>query len=169
MADKTNWKNLENYDYLGAYSLDGIAPEIVVTIKKVSQKEVTGEGGIKAAKIIAEFEESKVDGVVIKPMILCKTNCKTIVKIYNSDFIEDWIGKKITIFPTTTRFGRETKPCLRIRPEAPKEEIFNCEVCGKEIPKKLYLQMKNAYGAGLCSAECKEKFLATKNEENKGD
>lgn len=166
MAEKTNWKNLESYDYLGAYSLDGIAPEIVVTIKKLIQKEVVGEGGIKAVKIVAEFEENNVDGVVIKPMILCKTNCKIISKLYDSDFVEDWIGKKITIYPTTTRFGRDTKPCLRIRPEIPKEENYNCEVCGKEIPKKLYQQMKAAYGAGLCSAECKEKYLSSQKKEN---
>lgn len=39
-----------------------------------------------------------------------------------------------------------------------------CSVCGKPIPPKLYNQSIEKYGAALCSAECKEKMLASKEE-----
>lgn len=39
-----------------------------------------------------------------------------------------------------------------------------CSVCGKPISQKLYNQSIEKYGAALCSAECKEKFMASKEE-----
>jgi len=44
------------------------------------------------------------------------TNSKSIAKLYGP-FIEDWAGKKITLFASTTRLAGETVECLRIRPK----------------------------------------------------
>lgn len=90
-----HWKNLANYDYLGAYSLEGKADEVVLTIKEIKRQLVTAEGGKSENCIVASFEETNVDGVEVKPMVLNKTNCKTIEKIYKTGEIENWIGKKL--------------------------------------------------------------------------
>lgn len=152
-----HWKNLANYDYLGTYSLDGIAEEITVTIKEIKKERVTATGGSSEDCIVAHFAEENVDGVVIKPMVLNKTNCKTIEKIYSSGDIESWIGKQITVFPTTTRFARDIVPCLRIRDTIPVAKVYNCAVCGKEITKVNYNASIKKYGIAVCSAECLEK------------
>ena len=43
-----------------------------------------------------------------KPMILNRTNCKTIAKLHGSPEVEDWVGKKIQIYATTTKVAGET-------------------------------------------------------------
>ena len=48
-----------------------------------------------------------------------KTNGRTIAKLYGKT--ENWIGKRITLFPTDTRgAGGQTVPCIRVRPNEPK-------------------------------------------------
>ena len=77
MEHLTHWKNQFNYDYLGAYSLsDG--KDIVLTIKETKKEMVTGANGQKSECFVAYFHEN------VKPMILNKTNCKAIEKMYKT-------------------------------------------------------------------------------------
>lgn len=173
--EKTNWKNLANYDYLGAYSLDGTGlSEIVLTIKSIRRERVTAAGGNSEDCIVAYFDETKYDNkVIVKPMVLNKTNCKIISELYKSQFIEDWIGKKIIIYATTTKFARDIVPCLRVKKELPKQETYSCSVCGKPIDKKTYEGSVAKYGVALCGKECLNRYKDTQdikdenvNEEN---
>lgn len=157
-----HWKNLANYDYLGAYSLEGIASEITLTIKTIKVEKVTANGGSSEDCIVAYFEEKNVGKVEVKPMVLNKTNCKTIEKVYGTGNVEEWIGKPITVFATTTRFQRDVVPCLRVKEEKP---VFTCSVCGKEIAKATYDASGAKYGAALCSKECLEKMNGTGGNE----
>ena len=77
-----HWKNLANYDYLGAYSLDGVAEEVTLTIKEINRKLVTAQGGSSEMCTIALFEEKEVNGVVVKPMVLNATNLRVGGNIY---------------------------------------------------------------------------------------
>lgn len=110
---KTHWKSLINPDYLGAYSL-GDLEEMTVTIDFVQVEEVTGAQGKKEYCSVARLVDQK-------PMILNVTNSKSIAKLYGQ-FIEDWSGKQITLYATTTRLGQDTVECLRIRPKVAKKE-----------------------------------------------
>ena len=76
----TNWKNLANYDYLGAYSLQGITNQVTLTIKDVKKERVTAAGGASEYCIVVYFNETNKNGVVVKPMVMNKTNCKMITK-----------------------------------------------------------------------------------------
>lgn len=149
-----HWKNLSNYDYLGAYSIDGVASELVLTIKDIRVEEVTGVGGIKDKCIVAVFEETDVGGIEIKPMILNKTNCKAIEKALGTGDVLKWVGKKITIFVTTTKYQRDIVPCLRVKDVEP---VVKCSVCGKDIDTNLFNLSIIKYGKAFCSKECKEK------------
>ena len=92
--EKTHWKQNFNYDYLGSYSLaDG--KEVVLTMAATKKELVTGGDGKKKECFICYFKE-KADW--IKPMILNRTNCKTIEKMYGTPYIEEWAGKQITIY-----------------------------------------------------------------------
>ena len=112
---KTHWKVLVNPDYIGAYALNG--KDLTVTIEKVIREMVTGDGGKKDECTVAYLKGHK-------PLILNRTNSKTITKIYNSPYIEDWAGKKITLYPSTTRVAGDTVECLRIRQTAPKSSEY---------------------------------------------
>lgn len=166
--EKTNWKNLANYDYLGAYSLDGTGlDEIVLTIRTIKRERVTSNGGASEDCIVAYFEEKTYkDKVMVKPMVLNKTNCKIISDLYNSPFIEDWIGKKIIIYATTTKFARDVVPCLRVKKSLPEEENYSCSICGKPIDKKTYEGSVAKYGVALCGKECLNRYKDTQNNDN---
>lgn len=110
---KTHWKSLINPDYLGAYSL-GDLEELTVTIDYVQVEEITGAQGKKEYCTVARM-------VGEKPMILNVTNSKTIGKLYGP-FIEDWAGKQITLYATTTKMAGEVVECLRVRPKVVKAE-----------------------------------------------
>jgi hypothetical protein len=107
-VSKTHYKRLLNPDYIGAYSLPE-GEDLTVTIDYVQREEVTGAGGKKDECSVAHL-------VGEKPMILNATNSKTIAKLYGP-YIEDWAGKPITLFASTTKLAGETVVCLRIRPK----------------------------------------------------
>jgi hypothetical protein len=157
-----HWKNIANYDYLGAYSLEGSPNNLLLTIKTIKQEKVTSENGKSEMCIVACFEETQVGKVIVKPMILNKTNCKTIEKVYGSGEIENWIGKKIIVYATETRLGRDMVPCLRVKNEKP---VLACSVCGKEIEDKIYNASIAKYGTPVCSKECVEKLNNNEGKE----
>ena len=118
METKTHWKKQFNYDYLGSYSLpDG--KDVVLTIKETKKEMVTSGTGSKEECFICYFTE-KHDWV--KPMILNRTNCKTIEKVYATPFIEEWSGKKVQIgIEQGIRAFGDVVDGLRIRKVQPKE------------------------------------------------
>lgn len=166
MTQNVHWKNLANYDYLGAYSLEGTGiDELVLTIKDVKKEKVTAPGGASDDCVVLYFEEKKYkDNVVVKPMVANKTNCKTIEKMYGA-MIGGWIGKKIIVYATTTKYARDIVPCLRIKNEKPQEDIYTCSVCGQVIDKKTYDGSIAKYGVALCSKECLERYKAAQAAE----
>lgn len=109
-TNKHHWKQFINLDYIGAYMLAG--RDLTVKIVSVSQEMVTGDKGKKEMCMVARLEGQK-------PFIINRTNAKMITKLLGSPYIEDWAGKSITLYPTTTSVGGETVECLRVRPQLP--------------------------------------------------
>lgn len=104
---KTHYKRLMNPDYIGAYSLNE-SEDLTVVIAHVAREVITGSGGKKEECTVAHLKGQK-------PMILNSTNQKSIAKLYGP-YIEDWAGKPITLFASTTKLAGDTVECLRIRP-----------------------------------------------------
>lgn len=105
---KTHWKKLVNPDYLGAYSIpDG--EDLVVTILSVSAQKVKGADGKEETCSVATLKNQK-------PWILNMTNQKTIQKLHGP-YIEDWVGKQVVLYATTTKIAREEVECIRVRPK----------------------------------------------------
>ena len=154
---KTHWKQLVNMDYIGSYALpDG--NDLTLTIAKVVKEMVTGASGRKEQCMVMYFKEPQY-----KPMILNRTNAKTITNLCGSAFVEDWVGHRVTLYASTTRFGGDIVECLRIRPTeaaatASSAQII-CEGCGKPIeaaygmnPEQLAANTKAKFGKAYCSA-----------------
>ena len=70
MNEKTHWKKYTNPNYLGAYAFQP-GEEKTVTIKEVKREAVQNQSGTEECTV-AHFVED------VKPLILNKTNCKTI-------------------------------------------------------------------------------------------
>lgn len=113
MTGKTHWKRLINPDYIGAYSLEE-GQDLSVVIESVCRDVVTGTGGKKEESTIAYLKGQK-------PFILNNTNSKSIAKLYGP-YIEDWSGKPINLFASTTKLAGDTVECLRIRPVVAKRQ-----------------------------------------------
>ena len=98
--------------WLKCDDLDG---DTKVTISNFTV-ETLADGSQKPAVEFAELE---------KPMILNKTNSKSIAAIWG-DETTGWLGKKILLYQTEVNFMGEMHPCIRIRmcpPEAVKVPI----------------------------------------------
>lgn len=108
---QTHWKKLTNPDYLGAYSLDE-GEKRTVEIIQVSREMVAGLDGKKEECTVAFLKAEK-------PLILNKTNCKTITKVLGTPYIEEWSGKKITIYAEKVKAFGDVVDAIRIVPSAP--------------------------------------------------
>ena len=156
---RTHWKQLQNNDWIGAYALqDG--QDLTLTIDKAMQEQVTGNNGKREMCLTVHWLERDY-----KPMIVNRTNAKTITKVTGSPYIEDWHGKQITLYVDTTRLGSDIVECLRIRPYAPKQTAtvnaeLVCADCGKPITDAYGMSAAQVadstskkYGRPLC-ADC---------------
>ena len=163
---KTHWRSLFNPNYFGCYCFED-SKDIVLTIKDIRIETVTGEGGKKEDCTVMYFEED------VKPLICNKTNCKIMAKLYKSPQIEDWIGRKVQLYPDhNVRFGSDIVEGVRVRPFLPREttEKPKCQECKKEIQalgknsaQHMAEYTAKKYGKPLC-AECATKLSAARKE-----
>ena len=111
--EQTHWKKLTNPHYVGAHDLQP-GQELKVTIESIANEVVKMFDG-KTVKeetcIVAHLKGGK------KPMIFNKTNCKIIAKNLNTPYIEDWVGKSITIYAAKVRAFGEVTEALRVKAE----------------------------------------------------
>ncbi len=104
-----DYRSMYDREYVGAWDLPGDA---TVEIVKVDCKELNN-GKSKNKKPVLWFKGKD------KAFVCNKTNGKIIAGLYGND-MDKWIGKKITLYATTTNAMGETVDCIRIRNVAPK-------------------------------------------------
>lgn len=107
---QTHWKQLVNPDYLGAYSLQPGETK-VLTIASVTNEKVKGQGGKTQTCMVVRWIESE------KPMILNRTNAKTIQHITGTPYIENWSGTKIMIHAEKVDAFGDIVEALRVKKE----------------------------------------------------
>jgi len=125
----THWKKLTNPDYFGSHDLfvdDNNYSEVVVTLVKVEKKKVKGADGKDSECIVATTAETK-------PIILNKTNCKTITRLFQSPAIEKWAGRKVKIGVDKVKAFGDMTDALRVR-----NEVIS------DAPKRTYEDEMNA-------------------------
>jgi hypothetical protein len=86
--------------------------EKTFTIEKVARLTSSGRDGETKRQPVIRFK-----GIPL-PFALNKTNGATIEQLYGRN-PKDWIGKRVTLFPTTTQVGRNTMDCIRVKNKAP--------------------------------------------------
>ena len=154
---KTHYKKFLNPDYLGAYALED-GRDIILTIGSIKQDTVVGTDGKKEVCSVCHFREKNV-----KPMILNATNSKTIAKLFDSPYVEDWVGHRIQIGIERVKAFGDVWDALRVRafhPVPAAEEIPTvCADCGAEIlaagkltPAETAAYTYQKYGRPLCAS-----------------
>lgn len=121
MSDMTHYRKVFDSPYLS--SADIVEP-VVLTIAKVTQ-EIDKTKKSKDVFNTAYFQEREIrPGEKLKPMILNATNSKMMDRLTGTPFIEDWAGRRITIYvDANVKFGRDTVEGLRIRAAAERRPL----------------------------------------------
>ena len=122
MTTSTHWRKMTNPDYFGSHDLvqnDGSFGQITVTITSVAQEKVKGADGKDSLCIVAKTAETK-------PIILNKTNCKTITKVLGTPIIERWAGQRIVVGVERVKAFGDVTDAIRVKatkptPETPKD------------------------------------------------
>lgn len=111
-STRTDYRSLYDKDYIGAWDLKD--KDVTVTITKVKGGELVGLGGRKSKKPII-FMRGTEKGFAINA-----TNGKTIATMYGNH-VEVWVGKRITLYKSSTRNpnGEGDVECIRVRPKIP--------------------------------------------------
>jgi hypothetical protein len=166
----THWKKLVDTNFLGSYSFDDVVGAgTVATISKISREETYNpQTSKKEMCTVATFREN------IKPMILNKTNCKTIQVLSGTPFVEKWVGLAIKIVVEKVKVKGELILALRIAkekvtagqtpartsPPPTQTAQIHCEDCndyitgfGEHTAQALAEYTEKKYGKKLC-AEC---------------
>ena len=153
---KTHWKSLaDTSQYLGKQHF-GPDEKKDVTIERVEEQTVENHAKrTKDIKAIIYFEEPDV-----RPLIANKTNRAAIASLLDSPFIEDWTGRKITLWvdpKVPNNFDQSNPGAVRVWPTLPKDEIVICENCGTVIEphgdysvKKIVTRSRARWNKSLC-------------------
>lgn len=108
--EATDYRAFFDSKVLRVWHLAGAEKTLTIEKVKVLTTEMSGE---KKKQPELCFKGIKL------PFALNKTNAATIAQLYGNA-PRDWIGKRVTLYPTTTQFGRNTVDCVRVKPEKPK-------------------------------------------------
>jgi hypothetical protein len=121
----THWRLAFPTDYLAAADFRG--RDVTLQIKSVALEDLPLAGTSKTERRpVVTFAKTP------KKLVLNKTNSKTIAKLLGP-YMSKWAGKQITLYPTTTEFGRETVECIRVRGKLPAQKQEAGEVEADEV------------------------------------
>lgn len=160
----THWKKLTNPNYLGSYAFQP-GEEKAVTIASVGQETVTNpaEPEKKENCIVAHFQQPE------KPLILNKTNCKTIERLAGTPDIEQWPGVGIILCVQRVPAFGDLVEAVRVRPVKP----FFCSDCsgvisgyGNKSHTEIREHTRKEYGRQLCAA-CATKAAESRRQQDK--
>lgn len=123
MAD---YRSYFDADFLYAFHLQG--RDVTVEIEKVTGGKLKDKEGKESRKPFVYFKGKQ------KPLALNKTNGAAIAAMYGKE-TNGWVGKLVTLYPTTTNAFGAVHDCVRIRPAKPKGGVTNGYDENAEPPK----------------------------------
>ena len=95
--------------HLSAVDL-GVIDHAVQIKAIVPEEEVGVQKDVRPILFFNEFS---------KGLVLNRTNAKRIAKLYGEE-LNEWIGRRITIYPSECDFKDTVVACIRVRQDAPK-------------------------------------------------
>jgi len=101
--------------------------DYTLTIQSVQIEDLGGEDSPKDRKPVVMFKETS------KGLGLNRINSNTIAKLLGEE-TDQWTGKRITLFPTTTEFKGDTVPCVRVRDILPPQAAATTPAAPEPLP-----------------------------------
>jgi hypothetical protein len=96
--------------YVKAADLQGRT--VTLTIKELRVEEMLNHGNEKERKPVLYFERAT------KGLVLNRTNAMAIVTLYG-DESDDWVGQRISIYPTRVKAFGAMQDAIRVKEEIP--------------------------------------------------
>lgn len=170
--NKTHWKALaDTSQYLGKHHF-GPDEKKTVTIKDFDEPIIENHAKrTKEKKAVLYFEEPDV-----RPLIANKTNRQKIALLLGSEYMEDWIGRKITLYvkkDVPNNFDPSNPGAVRVWDTLPEEDHVVCENCGVLIEahdnysvKKIVTRSRARWNMALCW-DCSMSKINTETEADK--
>ena len=112
---KTHWRMIAGKKNIVGELLQG--NELTMTIKEIKKEDVINIRKTKANKGEPVYDQKGVlyfEKTEMK-LVLNTTNYKSITSVLGSPFIEDWVGKKITLVPLDGKWFGEEQTAIRIK------------------------------------------------------
>jgi len=145
-----HWRTLIEKDFLGAWDLRDPKTEkprdFTLKIATVQAEALWTRGAKNArGKCVIRFHGAK------KAFVVNTTNCETIAGMYGDD-VDQWVGKLITLYPSTTTMpDKKTKqrvkvPCVRVRPQKPAEKAPAEELPDHTVDEAQRAEQDAAFG-----------------------
>jgi len=130
-----HWRNAFDSRYLRHFWLEGKPRVVTITNVQelVSKNSRSGESKKQLLITLAEAD---------KPWASNVTNCDLIEMVLGTANPKEWIGKRIELYPTKTRFGGEMVDCMRVRdrlPEQPRQRQERTEKPKRSLKVSAYL------------------------------
>lgn len=97
-------------NYLKSCDLKG--KDAVLTIKLVEMDVLTMRGGGTKTKAIVHFAGTE------KLLVCNRTNAELIAAALGTRNPQEWVGKRVTLYPTKVGFGRDMVDAIRVRDRA---------------------------------------------------
>lgn len=117
------WEKILDPNFINAELIGPIGSERVVTIKDIDFREAyNNRTNTKEKKQALILEECK-------PMLLNKTNIRTLIKLFGSDKPALCVGKKIVLYVIETSVGGHPTTGIRIK----EYTEVKCEECGSVL------------------------------------
>lgn len=117
------WEKVINPNFLNAEIIGDVGAETVATITDIERSEAFNPRTSKADEVICLFTAEH------KPLILNKTNRKTLKRLFGAAEPSACVGKKIILYVEPVSVGG--RPTTGIRIKEYSETL--CESCGKPI------------------------------------
>jgi hypothetical protein len=113
-----DYRSFFDKPYLGSWDLDGKG-DVTVKIARIERGELNNKGKIDKKPIIF-FEGAK------KGWIANVTSCAIIAEIYQTKNVDEWVGKRITLFvgkaPKVAGRPGELTDAIQVRAVKPADE-----------------------------------------------
>lgn len=150
-----SWIKVLDPNFINAELIGPVGSEKVVTIMDIDEREAFDQKKQKKEKrwslIFAET----------LPLILNKTNTKTLIRLFGADRPQNCVGHKVILYVVNVKVGGQQTTGIRIKEYT--EETIKCESCGKLIRpaagksvKELAEIAKRNTGKALC-LDCMKK------------
>jgi hypothetical protein len=134
--DVKHWRNAFDSRYLRYFWLNG-QPRIV-TITKVQELTSSNKKESKKQLLITLAEAEK-------PWAANVTNCGIIEMLTGKENPRDWVGARIELYPSTTRYPNgQMGPCMRVREQLPAEGAKTAAPKHRQEVSAYLAQMKEA-------------------------